>query len=99
MTETLDYLRTFAAFPAALRRFNARPRLALDAAAEDFGVVLMHLRLGSAWLDNGRLVRLSRRSVPSPNAYFLCWKPGAMERWECATFVEWLREALRERAA
>ncbi len=32
MTETLDYLRTFAAFPFALRRFNARPRLTLDAA-------------------------------------------------------------------
>jgi LysR family glycine cleavage system transcriptional activator len=73
-----------------------RPGLALDAAAEDFGVVLMHLRLGSAWLENGRLVRLSARSVPSPNAYFLCWRPGAMERWECATFVEWLREALRD---
>jgi len=70
--------------------------LALDAAAEDFGVVLMHLKLGSAWLDNGRLVRLSPRSVPSPNAYFLCWRPGTMERWECATFVEWLRQALRD---
>jgi hypothetical protein len=35
-------------------------------------------------------------SVPSPNAYFLCWRPGAMERWECATFVEWLRQALRD---
>ena len=70
--------------------------LALDAAAEDFGVVLMHLRLGSAWLDSGRLVRLSPRSVPSPNAYFVCWRPGAMERPECATFVEWLRQALRD---
>jgi DNA-binding transcriptional LysR family regulator len=84
--------------PATGHQFNDLG-LALDAAAEDFGVVLMHLRLGSAWLDAGRLVRLSQRSVPSPNAYFLCWRPGAMERWECATFVEWLREALRERAA
>jgi hypothetical protein len=41
-------------------------------------------------------VRLSAESVPSPNAYFLCWRPGAMERWECATFVEWLRQALRD---
>jgi len=81
--------------PAAGHQFNDLG-LALDAAAEDFGVVLMHLRLGRAWLENGRLVRLSARSVPSPNAYFLCWRPGAMERWECATFVEWLRQALRD---
>ncbi|MFM9921846.1 LysR substrate-binding domain-containing protein [Variovorax sp. H27-G14] len=80
--------------PATGHQFNDLG-LALDAAAEDFGVVLMHLRLGSAWLESGRLVRLSARSVPSPNAYFLCWRPGAMERWECATFVEWLREALK----
>lgn len=84
--------------PATGHQFNDLG-LALDAAAEDFGVVLMHLRLGRAWVDSGRLVRLSARSVPSPNAYFLCWRPGAMERWECATFVEWLRRALREDGA
>jgi DNA-binding transcriptional LysR family regulator len=83
--------------PATGHQFNDLG-LALDAAAEDFGVVLMHLRLGRAWLESGRLVRLSARSVPSPNAYFLCWRPGAMERWECATFVEWLRQALRDGA-
>lgn len=81
--------------PATGHQFNDLG-LALDAAAEDFGVVLMHLKLGSAWLDSGRLVRLSPRSVPSPNAYFICWRPGAMERWECATFAEWLRQALRD---
>jgi len=81
--------------PAAGHQFHDLG-LALDAAAEDFGVVLMHLKLGSAWLESGRLVRLSKASVPSPNAYFICWRPGAMERWECATFVEWLREALRD---
>ncbi|MET3442472.1 DNA-binding transcriptional LysR family regulator [Variovorax paradoxus] len=80
--------------PAAGHQFHDLG-LALDAAAEDFGVVLMHLKLGSAWLESGRLVRLSKASVPSPNAYFICWRPGAMERWECATFVEWLRDALR----
>ena len=81
--------------PAMGHQFNDLG-LALDAAAEDFGVVLMHLKLGSAWLDSGRLVRLSPRGVPSPNAYFICWRPGAMERWECATFAEWLRQALRD---
>ena len=69
--------------------------LVLDAAVAGFGVALMRLKLGSAWLDSGRLVRLSARSVPSPHHYFLCWKAGAMDRWECAAFVEWLKQALQ----
>lgn len=81
--------------PATGNQFNDLG-LMLDAAAEDFGVGLMHLKLGSAWLDSGRLVRLSPASVPSPNAYFACWRPGAMERSECAAFVAWLRLALRD---
>ena len=81
--------------PATGHQFNDLG-LSLDAAAEDFGVVLMHLKLGSAWLDSGRLVRLSPRSVPSPNAYYICWRPGAKERWECATFAEGRRQALRD---
>lgn len=68
--------------------------LMLDAAAAGFGVTLMRLKLGRDWLANGRLVRLSPRSVPSPNHHFLCWKPGALERWECAAFVDWLKQAL-----
>ena len=70
--------------------------LVLDAAVTGFGVALMRLKLGQAWLDSGRLVRLSRRSVRSPHDYFLCWKPGTLERWECATFIDWLRQALRD---
>jgi len=70
--------------------------LVLDAAVAGFGVALMRLKLGQAWLDSGRLLRLSRRSVPSPHHYFLCWKPGALERWECAAFVDWLRQAVRD---
>ena len=70
--------------------------LVLDAAVAGFGVALMRLKLGQAWLDSGRLVRLSRRSVPSPQDYYLCWRPGTLERWECAAFVDWLRQALRE---
>jgi len=68
--------------------------LVLDAAVAGFGVALMRLQLGGAWLDNGRLVRLSQSSVPSPHHYFLCWKPGTLDRWECAAFVEWLKHAL-----
>lgn len=65
--------------------------LVLDAAVAGFGVALMRLKLGAAWLDSGRLVRLSPRAVPSPHHYDLCWRPGTLDRWECAAFVEWLR--------
>jgi DNA-binding transcriptional LysR family regulator len=68
--------------------------LMLDAAAAGFGVTLMRLKLGAAWLDDGRLVRLSPRSVPSPYHHTLCWKPGTLKRWECAAFVEWLSQSL-----
>jgi DNA-binding transcriptional LysR family regulator len=68
--------------------------LMLDAAAAGFGVTLTRLKLASAWLDSGRLVRLSPRSVASPFHHFLCWKPGTLERWECAAFVDWLSGAL-----
>lgn len=70
--------------------------LVLDAAAAGFGVALLRLKLGLSWLDSGRLVRLSPRSVPSPHHHHLCWKPGALERWECAAFVDWLVAALAE---
>lgn len=68
--------------------------LMLDAAAAGFGVTLARLRLGAAWLDSGRLVRLSPRTVPSPHHHHLCWKPGALKRWECAAFHDWLLHAL-----
>jgi LysR family glycine cleavage system transcriptional activator len=64
--------------------------LMLDAAAVGFGVCLTRLRLGAAWLASGKLVRISPRAVPSPHHHFLCWRPGTLQRWECAAFVEWL---------
>ncbi|MFM2053660.1 MAG: hypothetical protein RL456_1697 [Pseudomonadota bacterium] len=68
--------------------------LMLDAAACGFGVTLLRRRLGAAWLDSGRLVRLSPRAVPSPHHHHLCWRPGALDRWECSAFADWLRQAL-----
>lgn len=69
--------------------------LMLDAAVAGFGVALARSKLGLAWIDSGRLVRLSPRAVPSPYHHFICWKPGTLERWECAAFVDWLEEVLR----
>jgi DNA-binding transcriptional LysR family regulator len=68
--------------------------LMCDAAAQGLGVALVRLRLGATWLENGSLVRLYARSVPSPHAHYLCWRTGTMERWECAAFRDWLVSAL-----
>ncbi len=68
--------------------------LTLDAAVAGFGVALARSKLGLAWLDSGRLIRLSPRAVASPHHHFLCWKPGTLERWECAAFVDWLKLSL-----
>ena len=68
--------------------------LMLDAAAAGFGVSLTRGKLAADWLDSGRLVRLSPRNVVSPFHHYLCWRPGTLERWECAAFVDWLSAAL-----
>jgi DNA-binding transcriptional LysR family regulator len=72
--------------------------LMLDAAAAGFGVALTRQKLAATWLDSGRLVRLSPREVISPYHHHLCWKPGTLERWECAAFVDWLCAALQSPA-
>ena len=79
--------------PAGGAQFNDIG-LVLDAAVAGFGVALMRMELGASWLESGRLVRLSSRVVPSPHHYFLCWKRGTLDRWECAAFVDWLQQAL-----
>ena len=68
--------------------------LACDGAAAGMGIALVRLKLGAPWLENGSLVRLFDRSVPSPHAHHLCWRTGTMDRWECAAFTEWLKQSL-----
>lgn len=68
--------------------------LMCDAAAQGLGIGLVRTKLGAPWLDSGQLVRLYPDSIPSPHAHYLCWRAGTMDRWECATFAEWLRLAL-----
>jgi DNA-binding transcriptional LysR family regulator len=67
--------------------------LMCDAAAASMGIALVRLKLGAPWLDNGSLVRLFVQTVPSPHAHYLCWRTGAMDRWECQAFAQWLRQA------
>ncbi|MEJ7930396.1 LysR substrate-binding domain-containing protein [Ramlibacter sp. AN1015] len=68
--------------------------LMCDAAAQGLGVALVRLKLGQPWLEDGALVRISERSVPSPHAHYLCWRAGTLERWECAAFADWLKKSL-----
>ena len=68
--------------------------LMCDAAAQGLGIALVRLKLGQPWIDNGALVRLSPRNVPSPHAHYLCWRTGVMDRWECAAFADWLRSSI-----
>lgn len=68
--------------------------LMCDAAAQGLGVALVRLKLGAPWIENGSLERISERNIPSPHAHYLCWQAGAMERWECAAFAEWLKKSV-----
>lgn len=66
-----------------------------DAAAAGLGVCLARTKLGAAWLESGRLIRLSEQVIPAINHHYLCWKPGVSERWECAAFIEWLTAVMQ----
>ncbi len=66
--------------------------LMCDAAAVGMGVALVRLQLGAPWLTNGSLERLFAQDVPSPHAHYLCWRTGALDRWEVAAFVEWVKK-------
>ena len=68
--------------------------LMCDAAAQGLGIALVRLKLGQPWLENGALERISERNIPSPHAHYLCWRTGAMDRWEVAAFAEWLKKSL-----
>lgn len=70
--------------------------LLYDAAAAGLGVCLARTRLGAAWLESGRLIRLSEQVLPAPNHHYLCWKSGVAERWECAAFIDWLTAEMQQ---
>ena len=73
--------------------------LMCDGAAAGMGIGLVRLKLAAPWLENGALVRLGTSApfatpVPSPHAHYLCWRTGAMDRWEVSAFAEWLKKAV-----
>lgn len=79
--------------PRTGSQFNGVGRVR-DAAVAGFGVALARRRLGTAWLESGRLVRLSRRSVEAGFRHYICWKPVTVERWECAASRRLVRARL-----
>ncbi len=68
--------------------------LLCDAAAVGMGVGLLRYKLAAPWLEQGTLLPLYEKRVPSPHAHYLCWRTGTMERWECAAFADWIRKAV-----
>ena len=73
--------------------------LMCDGAAAGMGIGLVRLKLAAPWLDSGALVRLGTsvpfaQAIPSPHAHYLCWRTGAMDRWEVSAFAEWLKKAV-----
>jgi LysR family glycine cleavage system transcriptional activator len=50
--------------------------LVLEAAAAGVAVALLRLPLASAWLDDGRLCRISTRSLANPSAHFIVHRRG-----------------------
>lgn len=92
-----DYCKLDKARLKTTAKFNDLGLL-YDAAAAGLGVCLARGRLGAAWLESGRLIRLSDQVIPAPNHHYLCWKPGVAERWECAAFIEWLSGEMKQLA-
>ena len=85
MNYSIHEMRTFAAVAETGNQSAAAKRCGLTPAAISAIVKRLELALG---------VRLFERSVPSPHAHYLCWRTGTMERWECATFADWLKSVL-----
>ena len=68
--------------------------LVCAAAVQGLGVGLIRLKLCAPWLENGSLIRLYSHQIPSPHQHYLCWRTGAMDRWECMAFATWLKKIL-----
>src|SRR5690606_5871910 len=53
---------------------------ALESAVVGQGVVLAQSSFAAADLESGRLIRLSPRTIPMPESYFICWGPATLSR-------------------
>ncbi|WP_168193202.1 LysR family transcriptional regulator [Rhodophyticola sp. CCM32] len=63
---------------------------ALEAAAAGQGVVLAQHSFARLDLMHGRLVRLSEKSLPMPEPYYVCWGEHTLEQPAAREFLVWL---------
>ena len=73
--------------------------LLMEAAVAGHGVALARRTIAQHWLAAGLLHRLFDLDAESPHAYWLLYERAGLERHEVRTFVDWLRQAVRETAA
>ncbi|KPD11794.1 LysR substrate-binding domain-containing protein [Phaeobacter sp. 11ANDIMAR09] len=64
--------------------------LALEAAAGGQGVVLAQASFVELDLELGRLLPLSRDSLPMPAPYYVCWGGAALQRPKAQAFLKWI---------
>lgn len=76
-----------AAKPASVHSLSGS---ALEAAANGQGVMLAQQSFASVDLGLGRLVRLSERTIPMPEAYHICWAPALLENDAARAFLNWI---------
>lgn len=69
--------------------------LALEAAAAGQGIALAQASFSETDLKLGRLVRLSDKSLPLPEAYYVCWGPQTLTHPVARDFLNWLLQVAR----
>jgi DNA-binding transcriptional LysR family regulator len=73
--------------------------LLMEAAVAGQGVALARRTIARHWLVAGLLRPLFELAAASPHAYWLLYEQASLAREEVRTFIDWLREAVREAAA
>lgn len=76
--------------PIRLVAVHSLSSMALETAAAGQGVVLAQSSFAAADLDAGRLVRLSPRTIPMPEAYYVCWGSTTLGRDVAREFLNWI---------
>ncbi|WP_168193112.1 LysR substrate-binding domain-containing protein [Rhodophyticola sp. CCM32] len=63
---------------------------ALESVANGQGIVLAQSSLVATDIELGRLVRLSEKSIPLPESYFICWGETTLQHTKAREFLNWL---------
>ncbi|MFP5480082.1 MAG: LysR substrate-binding domain-containing protein [Alphaproteobacteria bacterium] len=69
--------------------------LALEAAAGGQGIALAQASFAETDMRLGRLIRLSDRSLPLPEAYYVCWGLQTLSHQVARDFLNWLMQVSR----